>query len=724
MKRAVLAMAAAAWLLPAAAMAQSYQVQADQVQADDPASETDLEDQRPIILYHPPIETQIIVQGGNLTPNYADHVSDTVFIRGGADAPGERTENWVRSIPGLVQFRRSDGRSANPTSQGLTLRGLGGNAASRLAVLLDGIPQADPFGGWINWGLFDALPTGGVRLVRGGSGTEGSGAVAGTLSLYSAQSVRSMRGAAAMGSRDSFDISAASNLEGDAGRIILSGRYQSGDGFQPITDAQAGAADRRAPYRQWGGGVRAVINNGSSGRLEVALRGNLDQRDRGLDFTQSDIGALDASVRYLNDSTPYDGWQYSVLAYVQLREFESQFAAVTPGRAAATPTLFQRVPALGIGLKAEVKPDLGGANPLRLGLEYRSSQGATREQFFFAGTSPQRQRRAGGESDIWGIYSEFSDIILSKGMADSRLAISVRLDRWALDAARLTESDIGGAIRSDIPFAPRTRWEPSGRIGFGWNETGLGNGGWSLRSAAYRSWRLPTLNELYRPFRVGSDAVAANAALVPERLWGFETGVDYDDAPFNFSATLYWNRLSNAVANVTQASGPGNFPQVGFVAAGGRYLVRRNLDAIVARGADVSMGMSVGPNMRFSVSYAFVDSQVEASGLAAALDGLRPAQVARHNATAQAAWQSQKLFVALDLRYAGAQFEDDQNRLRLRPAVTADAVATYEVREGWRASLRLENLFDARVPVSISSTGIVERGAPRTIWLGLQVDID
>ena len=47
-----------------------------------------------------------------------------------------------------------------------------------------------------------------------------------------------------------------------------------------------------------------------------------------------------------------------------------------------------------------------------------------------------------------------------------------------------------------------------------------GAGPVAVRAAAYRGWRLPTLNELYRPFRVGADATAANAALDPERLTG------------------------------------------------------------------------------------------------------------------------------------------------------------------------------------------------------------
>jgi hypothetical protein len=58
-----------------------------------------------------------------------------------------RVEQSLGAIAGLQQFRRSDSRSANPTSQGVTMRGLGGNAASRTLIFIDDVPQADPFGG-------------------------------------------------------------------------------------------------------------------------------------------------------------------------------------------------------------------------------------------------------------------------------------------------------------------------------------------------------------------------------------------------------------------------------------------------------------------------------------------------------------------------------------------------------------------------------------------------
>ncbi len=71
--------------------------------------------------------------------------------------------------------------------------------------------------------------------------------------------------------------------------------------------------------------------------------------------------------------------------------------------------------------------------------------------------------------------------------------------------------------------AARDGWLPTARGGV---SARLGEG-FALRSAAYLGWRLPTLNELFRPFRAGLDATAANPELKPERLAGVEAGIDY-----------------------------------------------------------------------------------------------------------------------------------------------------------------------------------------------------
>lgn len=122
----------------------------------------------------PTEEAEIIVTGLGLGAGRGEDVYDIVTI--GRDrlefSPSNRLEDVLREVPGFQQFRRSDARSANPTSQGATLRALGGNASSRALLILDGVPQTDPFGGWISWPAFDPRRLGEVRVTRGG----GSGA--------------------------------------------------------------------------------------------------------------------------------------------------------------------------------------------------------------------------------------------------------------------------------------------------------------------------------------------------------------------------------------------------------------------------------------------------------------------------------------------------------------------------------------------------------------------
>ena len=62
------------------------------------------------------------------------------------------TDDALRQVPGFTLFRRSGSRTANPTTQGVSLRGIGASGASRALVIDDGIPLNDPFGGWIYWG--------------------------------------------------------------------------------------------------------------------------------------------------------------------------------------------------------------------------------------------------------------------------------------------------------------------------------------------------------------------------------------------------------------------------------------------------------------------------------------------------------------------------------------------------------------------------------------------
>src|SRR3982751_960880 len=69
---------------------------------------------------------------------------------------------------------------------------------------------------------------------------------------------------------------------------------------------------------------------------------------------------------------------------------------------------------------------------------------------------------------------------------------------------------------------------------------------------------------------------------------GRKPGSNKPPAPCRLSATAFVNRLKDAIANVTLGRGPGNFPGVGFVPAGGTYRERENVDALKVLGIEAS----------------------------------------------------------------------------------------------------------------------------------------
>ena len=141
-----------------------------------------------------------------------------------SDHAGARLETALQQAAGLQQFRRSDARSANPTSQGITMRGLGGNASSRVVLVLDDVPQADPFGGWVSWPGYDALNLARVTVRRGaGQVTAGAGALGGVVELDSLQYRDLLSGRLAYGSRDSVDAKASMLRKLGAGSPTTSG---------------------------------------------------------------------------------------------------------------------------------------------------------------------------------------------------------------------------------------------------------------------------------------------------------------------------------------------------------------------------------------------------------------------------------------------------------------------------------------------------------------------
>lgn len=641
---------------------------------------------------------------------YSTEVYDKdALLRSGHD----RLDSILRQSSGFQTFRRSDSRSTHPTSQGPTLRALGGNAAGRVLVLLDGVPQEDPFGGWVPWSAIAPEQLNYARITRGGgAGAFGAGALAGTIELVSELGEPDFYGfaRAEYGSFDSWQTEGW--VQAPVGRSVvhLSGKLEDSDGFYLVPKDQRGAADVRASTRAWHVEARSVVPVGEVGLLTARVLGFGDRHVNGVAVAPNSADGLDASVRYVSNGD----WQWDVLAYAKVRGFDSGFAAVSADRNTANPSLDQYdVPATGLGAKAEVRPPVGEGHVLQLGVDVRRNTGKTKELFRFMDGSFTRHREAGGNALIAGAFVEHSweaspSVLLTGG---------ARLDYWRQSDGYREERELADrslVLRQD--FASRSDWQASGRVGASWKP-------WQavdVRVAGYTGFRVPTLNELYRPFRVGNDVTEANPALSPERLAGAEIGFRYQPIEaIGLDVTLFRNDVRDAVGNVTVGVGPGTFPAVGFLPAGGVLRVRQNIDRVRSQGVEVR-GSLLFDDWVIEGSYAFTDATVRRFSASPELEGLRLAQSPRHMASVGVTYQQfgNWGFSATGF-YAGQVYEDDLNQRSLSDSFTVDGSAWFLLGSNLKVQVRAQNLFNSRVEAGKSASGVVTLASPRAVWAGL-----
>ena len=658
-----------------------------------------------------PPQAAIVITGNALPEARSERVYDVRRLsrRTIEQSPTHELDQLLKEVPGVQLFRRSDARSGHPTSQGVTLRALGGNASSRALLVLDGVPQSDPFGGWVNWPAYDPSNLAEVRVVRGGgSVSNGPGALAGTIEMVS-RSDTGASGELDAGSRGSVEAGGRAGIDAGGGVLSLSGSGARGDGFIPITKATRGPADEAAPYRQWSGRARWVAPISGRTELQASVDGFHDWRTRGTAFSVNRTNGADASMRLVGRGS----WQWSALAYGQWRNLMSSFASVSTGRTEANRVALQHsVPSHGLGGSVEVRPPLPDGIELRLGIDSRRTTGESRELATYVEGEPTRRRAAGGESLTAGAFAE-----ASANLGPATLTGGARSDHWSISDGHLFEQTIAtGAVLTDEHDPSRSGWLPTARGGIA---LPIGSEV-KLRSAAYLGWRMPTLNELFRPFRAGLDATAANPQLDPERLAGVEAGIDYTGGPLHLSLTGFLNRLKDAIANVTLGHGPGVFPGVGFVPAGGSYLQRQNVDAVRVRGLEASADWSDGPWL-IRAGASITHARMAGSGAAGFLDGLRPAQTPNFSGLLAAGWQEGGKGAQLILRRVGAQFDDDLNTDMLKGATTVDAFLSWPLTKRLQLVARGENLTNALVMAGINGDDSIERSTPRTLWIGVRV---
>jgi len=660
----------------------------------------------------PPRVDAVIITAPSLPPSPADAAFSILRLDPQILKIAPRLDDALSQIPGFSLYRRLSSAGANPTTEGVTLRGIAGSAASRALVTQDGVPQNDPFGGWV---IFNSLPLASlvdITVVRGaGAGPYGAGALTGVIAL---KSIPARAGDwqidASAGELGQEHLAGAGTVASGPVLATFTASADHSDGWDPIRQGR-GPADDNLTLTDWNASGRFATD---LGRASAALRISAfeeyqdsglvgeSSRERGGSFSLSAAAAPAPGVL---------GWRAQ--GWLIASDLANSSYSVTAHQ--ATDSLANNeyaTPALGAGANAALRA-VWRTTTLETGLDARFDGGEDREDLSPIDGVLTQNRRAGGETFVGGAYLD-----VTRQIGRLLLTADGRADTWETFFGHDIQGPIGGASILDLHTPDRGGITPTGRLGAKWD---VNHTTW-LRAALYSGFRPPTLNELFRPYRVGNVVTLNNTALSPETLYGAEAGLGGEGGAFRWSATGFYNRLVDPVTNVTLHDGPYQDPLAGYVPAGGSVLERENVGAVNAYGLEGEARWSLSQAVDARGAVSLTHARVDGGSAAAQLTGLRPAETPAVVATAGLdARPFPCLTLTLDARYEGQRFVDDRNTLPLAPSTVADARLDWTVTRMVTLYVAAANLFNAAVQQNNVAGGPLSYGPPRAVTLGIRI---
>jgi outer membrane receptor protein involved in Fe transport len=618
---------------------------------------------------------------------FANIALDAQDLRGSS-----RLDSALSQIPGLSLFRRNSSLSANPTVQGVSLRSIAPSGAGRALVTLDGVPQNDPFGGWVIWSSLPPQDIARASIVRGaGAGPYGAGALTGVIALYE-DTGEGFAGDASWGERQTAHAAGAGGGSLGGVDLFASGAIDSSAGWIPVNEQQRGAADVPVTLNARSASLRAQTSV-LDGTLFSARVGIYDEaRHSGLGETASEARGISTSVTLAHPQQADElGWRLQ--GWLRSTDLFNSSASVSADRSIATPANDQyATPATGWGLNAALRGAFDWLD-WEVGADARFARGNSRERLSFSQTTRQftQGRISGGKTSVAGLYAEgasrFDNWLLTLG---------VRADRWSSSDGHLIQTVFATGATTTTLYPSKHGVVPTAHAGARYDVTE----DFHLRGAAYAGFRTPTLNELYRPFRVGNVTTSANPDLTPEKYYGVELGAGGSIGAFSWDGDIFFNRLHAAIANVTLNNNSNT-------------LQRQNAGNIDAPGIEANARYRVGDALSVRAAFDLTDAHV---------NGRRPAQTPRWTVTAGFdAMPLDRVVISADLRYESTRYSDDQNTLPLAAVTTVNARLSYLVTDRLSLYLAADNLFDADVASSASAGGIVTYDAPRMVRIGLSL---
>ena len=612
--------------------------------------------------------------------------------------PGLTLDDRLHSVAGFQLFRRTSSWTANPTTEGLSLRGLGSTAASRTLVVSDQVPLNDPFGGWVHWDEIPSLAIHQIQLLRGGAadlyGSSAIGGVVDVVPVVPSASPALQLSADASGATEN-------SANEDALLQLLTRRAATLGAFSGLT---TGGYITTVPALR---GLVDVPSNvtAESGRLELRtaprlapfdafLRGNVLNESRS-NGTPDQTNAT-RLWRYIGGADDDLASTHAVLrAYGSRESYRQSFSSIAANRNSETLTKLQHVPLDEFGFVLQASRALPKNVTAALGLDLRdirATDDETTVSTSITASTSARQRETGGYADaIWQPHNW-------------SLSGSIRVDAFNTFSAQQRFSN--SAALTALPQLNELVASP--RLGL---VRELPHG-LTLTATAFRAFRGPTMNELYRTGQVGQQTTLANASLLAERATGFEFGGELQRRAGRLRATYFWTEVNRPISAVLLSQ-----------TATTQTLQRQNLGQIRSRGIMLEAQSQSWRGVDASFGYQFAIATVTAfnssSPAQANLTGNWIPEVPREAVTATINDTIPRIATFhLIASYTGHTFDDAANQYILHPYARFDVSAERSLPHGLSLFAGAQNLLNRSIDAG--RTPILTLAAPRLVQAGLR----
>ena len=625
------------------------------------------------------------------------------------------TDEILRQVPGFSLLRSADSIATAPTTSTVSLRGLGGNAASRTLVLLDGMPIHSPYSSEVFWARVPRQRIEHVEIVRGGGANAwGNLSLGGVINIVTEKPEEtSLSFSGSAGYPQTVDVSMAGNHAGDRWNLAGDFSYYDTDGYMNVPGDQQGPVDEEV--RKDFGTLSGRATYRPDDRTRIYFQGSWFDEERGggtaLDVNTTEIWNIGAGFERNTSSG-----RWSIQAFHDDTELEDVSVRIIGDNESEAVRSFEIRPTQVSGTGLTWSQKIGGGHELTAGADYRWSEVTVDEWSGFLAGMPSELKTTDSSQDFGGVFVQDS----WKATEQWRINASLRFD-YVTNNGMVTGRDLVNhetTVTEVFESHSETTWNPSLGAVFRASDRV------SIRAAAYKGFRAATLRELYHSARIRSGVnLVNNPNLAPERLVGLEGGIDLEFSRASLGLTVFTNTVEDLIQNITRGTS-GDLPEYiepcGLIGPNETCRELDNVGEMRATGLELETVYRPANHWLLQVSYLYNDTEITRAPDNPQLVGNRVRQAPEHSFTARVRNSNRWFDTSVLARYVGERYEDDLNNLKVDDFLLFDLYLSRQLSDRTVVFLSVENLLDEEYEIKVENNGSIEIGRERFVGLGVR----